>query len=52
MIKKKPEVFIMYRVKRQIGLTKELQTAVLHVGRRNPEVGVAVLDTGVSSHPD
>lgn len=52
MIKKKPEVFIMYRVKRQIGLTKELQTAVLHVGRRNPAVGVAVLDTGVSSHPD
>lgn len=42
----------MYRVKRQIGLTKELQTAVLHVGRRNPAVGVAVLDTGVSSHPD
>lgn len=52
MIKKKPEVFIMYRVKRQIGLTKELQTAVLYAGRRNPAVGVAVLDTGVSPHPD
>lgn len=42
----------MYRVKHQIGLTKEIQAAVLHEGRRNPAIGVAVLDTGICFHPD
>lgn len=42
----------MYRVKKQIGLTKELQTAAWSAGGKQLPVGVAVLDTGISPHPD
>lgn len=42
----------MYRVKKQIGLTKELQTAACSTGGKQLPVGVAVLDTGISPHPD
>lgn len=42
----------MYRVKKQIGLTKELQAAACSTGGRQLPVGVAVLDTGISPHPD
>lgn len=42
----------MLRVKKQIGITPKLLTPILNHLNTEPPVGVAVLDTGISPHPD
>lgn len=42
----------MYRVKKQLGLRKEVQDSVCREAVQTFPVGVAVLDTGISPHPD
>lgn len=42
----------MLRVKKQIGLCSDLLTPILEKAKRESPIGVAVLDTGISPHPD
>lgn len=42
----------MFRVKKQVGLSKELLMPIMDHLLREVPVGVAILDTGISIHPD